>query len=983
MKKTVVLLITLLISLVHCGAEQRHLESSHFIVSYPAEIEDTARLALEIAEETAETLAPFFGYNFGGKKIVINLCDESDFSNGFARTLQRYVSIDIRKTEIFWRGDTPWLRNVIAHELSHKYTMDTVKRPIYLYVAGDADIDEEGIEGGGSAFLEHNRLPHWFEEGLAQLGAYRFGGDKPDPYREMLLRDTFLHGYLLSLSDMARFERSSRDRELVYNQGFYFLLFLLEHEPQQKMDQFLWRLRYDGLEKTVEKVYGTTLEELYKEWVENLAVRFSGYSQDGDTLQTLYPDQRYPFVSEITSTSDGRYVIANWGNDYEDFSLFEKRKRSYRPIVDDVGTMLKLDPVSGALWFNRLVYDAKNDWEHFELFRMAGPGRPKQILEDTRTRAFDIYDDTVTLASYQAGVTRIEQYNLDSGERRVLRELPPGTAVYSISVIGGSDMLVTVGDETRIHLFRSTPEEPVELWPEIGADILDAVYIGDGRIVFSSTLDGTPQLYTADLEGEVEDWRKLTEVSGGALRPVVTKDESGEMMIICSVYEDGSFKLKRLTVNMESEAAAVSGPAGVSARSGAFPEYEDASTLLAGPASRKRIGENLNAWERSGISPFVPAYPIWTLSYGIEDDEFDFTRTYIHTLSAGTVLYFSNASDTIDIEIQGGLDLRLGKERFDNLNPFLGLEFEADLFRGTLNQELDYWTYSYFAGENVSEYWVNKLALLRSGTVYEFPLARHCDLAFGYSYYHQHLKQFYNVKGSGMSSVEVWNEPVFGQHEAWVQLSRSEWDSTYDPAYLGHAGSSLQFSVAGILNRYYDLDLRFNYIDPKYDPATALELAGRIVGRLVSPRRRVSLTGRLRGIGYLQAELPEDYLNYLYLSLGRQGYATGYDYIYPVVYFAQGELDLRFNPFHNPFDRVRWYERFSLGVRAEGGVAFTLDSGELEIGYPLSLELALRGGILVTPKREAYLYCKVAFPLYDLEFFETEWPYRIYFGFSL
>jgi hypothetical protein len=234
-----------------------------------------------------------------------------------------------------------------------------------------------------------------------------------------------------------------------------------------------------------------------------------------------------------------------------------------------------------------------------------------------------------------------------------------------------------------------------------------------------------------------------------------------------------------------------------------------------------------------------------------------------------------------------------------------------------------------------------------------------------------------------MSSVEVWNESVFGQHEALVRLSRSKWDSTYDPAYLGRAGSLLQFSVAGILNRYYDLDFRFNYIDPKYDPATALELACRMLGRLVSPKRRVSLTGQLRGIGYLQTEFPKDYLDYLYLSLGRQGYATGYDYFYPVVYFAQGEVDLRFNPFHNPFDSVKWYERFSFGVRAEGGIAFTLDEGDLKMGYPLSLELALRGGILVTPKREAYLYCKVAFPLTDLEFFETEWPYRIYFGFSI
>jgi hypothetical protein len=45
--------------------------------------------------------------------------------------------------------------------------------------------------------------------------------------------------------------------------------------------------------------------------------------------------------------------------------------------------------------------------------------------------------------------------------------------------------------------------------------------------------------------------------------------------------------------------------------------------------------------------------------------------------------------------------------------------------------------------------------------------------------------------------------------------------------------------------------------------------------------------------------------------------------------------------------------------------------------------MTLRGGILVTLKREAYLYCKAAFPLYDQDFFDTTWPYRIYFGFSI
>ena len=86
MKKSASFFFVMLICLVHCGAEQRHLESKHFIVSYPPEIEDTARYAIEIAEETAQTLAPFFGYRFAGKKIVVNVCDEADFRTDQTRT---------------------------------------------------------------------------------------------------------------------------------------------------------------------------------------------------------------------------------------------------------------------------------------------------------------------------------------------------------------------------------------------------------------------------------------------------------------------------------------------------------------------------------------------------------------------------------------------------------------------------------------------------------------------------------------------------------------------------------------------------------------------------------------------------------------------------------------------------------------------------------------------------------------------------------
>jgi hypothetical protein len=982
LKRTPMIGFVLLISLVYCGAESRHLESSHFIVSYPPEIEDSARASLEIAEETVETLASYFGYNFDGKKIVLNVSDESDFSNGFARTLQRYVGIDIRKSGILWRGETPWLRNVVAHELSHKYTLDVLKRPFYLYASGDMWVDEEGVEGGGSCYLEHNRLPYWFVEGLAQVGSYRFGGDRPDPYREMLLRDAFLHGRLLSLQDMARYERSSREAELVYNQGFYFLLFILNHEPLQEMSRFLLAVRNNGLEKAVGMMYDASLQDLYREWVEDLAVRFSGFSADEVTLEPLCPQECYPFVAEVASTADGRYVIANWGNDYADYSLFEKRNGSYRRMADNVGTVLRQDPVSGTLWYNRLVYEARNDRERFELFRLGESGRPRQVLEGTRTRAFGVYDDTVILATYQDGITRIERYDPDSEERRVLYELPFGSAVYSVSISEGGELLVTVGDGKRIRLFRSSRGEPVELWPEVEADILDAVYAGEGRIVFASTIDGTPQIYTADLDGPVQGWRKLTHACGGAMRPVVGTTETGETAIVCSVYENGCFKLRSLIVDWQTGSAPESVSAGAGGLATAFPEYGDQEAPPAGSLARKRIGENLNAWERSGPSPMVPATPIWTLEYGMDDDEFDEHRTFVYTLSGGALLYLSNAADTLGVQVHGGLEVFLGKGQIDGAAPFFNLLFEAEPRFGTFSQELSYQAYRYFPGETVDRYWVDQIGLLRAATTYAFPLARYWDMELGYSYLHRHLKESVYLK-DGSGSAEVLDDPLTGSHQALIAISRSKQDSTYDPAYLGRAGSLLQLSATGILTRYHDVAQLIYGIDSKYDPSTALELAAVMRGTLLTPGRKASLTCRILGIGYLQAELPEDRLPYLYLWVGRQGYATGYDYFYPAIYFAQGELDLRLNPLLDPFDSVKWYERFSIGARVEGGIAYTLVSGDLKAGYPLSLELALRGGILVNPKREAYLYFKAAFPLTDKEFFATDWSSRYYFGFSL
>jgi hypothetical protein len=441
---------------------------------------------------------------------------------------------------------------------------------------------------------------------------------------------------------------------------------------------------------------------------------------------------------------------------------------------------------------------------------------------------------------------------------------------------------------------------------------------------------------------------------------------------ICSVYGDGSFRLKRVPLSEGSSrrtAIALAAPI--------VPL--DGDHVLVGPETRRRIGENLSAGEGKGR--FVPASPTWLVGYEMDDDQLD-------ALTLGAMGYFNNSADTIDLETAGGVEVYLGEGKILTAQPFLGLYFDFDVGPGTLNQNLDLYGSSYKVYEDSSQYAVESRTALKSETAYRLPVTFYTGTQIGYAYVHEFAKLTFRLKDESYEYTEsldsklvVEEGPLYGRHDLYWRIDRSKRQSTYDPARLGEAGTFLQLQLAGIMVQYHNKD--YVGAGASEDPASALEAFATARARALLARRRLSVTGRLRGFGYLQEDIPDTTPLFLYRSLGRIGYATGYDYFYPAYYYGQAELDVRVNPFHDPYDSVRWYERFSLGVRGETGMVFTLDDGDLETGYPITLELALRGGVLVSPVREASWYCRVAFPLYDKGFFDTEWDYRIYFGFSL
>jgi hypothetical protein len=762
------------------GAEQRTLQSERFIVSYPAEIEAIARSCVEIAEETADTLAPWFGYDFAGRRIVLDLHDESDYSNGAARILQRYVRIDVRKTRFLWRGETQWLRNVLAHELSHTYTINVIKPSVYVSAGTSTSIDE--WEGGASALFEQ-RIPNWFVEGLAQLGAYRFAADRRDPYREMLLRDSFLAGKLLSLTEMARFERSGRERELVYNQGFSLLLFLMQTHPDANMARFLRTVRTAGLERGARVLFGSSLESLHREWVASLAGRYAGATapKGRPELRSLYPQKRYPFTVEASATADGRYVIANWEEDFESYSLYERRNGVLRLVKRDTGMVLRKDPASGTIWFNALVYNPREHEAQFELFRIDGSGAPRQTLEGTRCLAFDARDGRLVFASYRDGVTRIEQYDSKTSQRSVLSELPAGVSVYDIALLENEEILASVGDGTRIRLFRSGSGSASEVWPGVAADIVSPLPLGGGRIAFASTLDGTPQLYAAVLGSP--RWQKLTEVTGGVTGPAAWDADAGS--VVCGVYQAGSVRAEKLAASLDAGRTVSPYPA-PDARIAAAPR----DRLVTGPLRERVLDDNLRATDRGGT--LVPSIPIWMVGYGIQDSAIYEDGNYIHSLWAGADVLFTESSGALELEVQARADAYVEQGGITSRHPFLGVFLDVDLPVGTLSQTLRTYGYSYYVYDDPTQYAVDNLTVLQTETRYSLPLSLELSTWLSYSYAHHLFWQTWYTKegfvyAGGDKSIETAGGSLYGRHDLVAGVQHLEQKNTYDPAQLGFA----------------------------------------------------------------------------------------------------------------------------------------------------------------------------------------------------
>ena len=941
----------------HAGTDHdwKHRSSRRFVVTYDANTEHLVEPALSIAESTATTLGDLFGWKFKGQRIDIVLLDDDDEPNGASYGRTPLVQVRCRKAPMEWRDESRWLETVLSHELSHSYTLAQLQSPVASSFTLSTHSDEGLHEIQVAAILGTDLLPVWFVEGAAQLGSHEFHADRRDALREILLGQAWRTGRLLDLDEMSRFDGTSREYELAYNQGYDFLLYLRRRYPKVDWTTLCRNLGLEGFRSGMSSRFGKPLPELFEDWKVSLAERFANALPDtlGPTLSGVDAG-----VQRIESAMEGDWAVANWKHDMERLDLFQREvDGSWTRRARDVGPRIAVEPSTGAVWYAASFRNNDLGAEQYDIWRMTADGRRSRATEGARCRVFDVADGRLVYATYAAGATSIVERTLATGHDRTLHGFPYDTSVREISLRSKDSTLLVLGtgEATRAAVLLGDGSLHV-LWPTRPPVWSLAAWRGDTS-VFVGLDSGVSRLYWSAGEGP---WIPVG--SGGRdVRSVWVDRGTGGDRLRASVHEDGGRVVRAVD------------PAGIGK---GFPVQTDSVAWSPFPARN---------WNPVQSAPVTA--PVIRMPFQI-DMGYEWSRYSDENGSRGGSAWSLLATEEFaHPSLDRGFGLSLGAKAPSDVDlPVLLPAASFWMWYGggdrTLRLSYGYQTFANGSTENgLTE--VDQVGDHLLQVALAFPVGREwsLDLAGGmeWAMLGIDLKQYGRTQSIDRGKVQ---ENRFATMAAGWQRG----DSRMDPAALGAPGYSAAFVG---LTTDGSIKTQYGWLD------------GQVVsGRLDALARwwwgdRTSFG--LGGGVFESVGGSNDYVLFpgTALPLGGKNSFSGYvDDNLDLRAWKKGSLELRTSPFARRSGKVRWMDRTRFGAR--------LDVGEIQYRYKswyyigpgnqpswyenakaiaASVEVGWRQG-LVLPGRNDPSWFEIAFasPLARLDHERREDPFRLYFS---
>lgn len=299
----------------------QQVETEHYYVVFKKGDEFWANKVIAIAEDVWDDLVTAYDVIEDFSKITIYIEDDGDYANGAAYTGHNAVHIYTTHNNWRSRGGDRWIRNVLAHELSHIYTCKSAtKDGFFRYFHIDRISSYANPDVNASVWWSDLLAPIWWIEGVAQLESSNNKGDHWDNYRDMFLRMATLEDDLLNHVQMATFNnKNGFYPEMTYNQGFALMRYIKETYGSEATHTIGKTKAFPHFNIALRKATGKTGKKLYDEWKIYLNKKYGSVEKKikkNLRIGKKIFDEGYTDINAVRSP-DGRYIalLSNKGYD--------------------------------------------------------------------------------------------------------------------------------------------------------------------------------------------------------------------------------------------------------------------------------------------------------------------------------------------------------------------------------------------------------------------------------------------------------------------------------------------------------------------------------------------------------------------------------------------------------------------------------------------------------------------------------------------
>lgn len=555
------------------------IEGDHFLVHYQEGNSRSAQVASRIAEEIYHPITELYQHE-PDTKISIVLRDREDRSNGAAYFFENKIEIQVPSFDMPLRGSHNWLRNVVTHEFIHVIQLQSSMRrsrkipALYLQWLSYEEVRRPDIlYGTPKGILTYPfssvSIPAWFAEGVAQYQRTGLTYDYWDSHRDMVLRTRILDNRMLDLTEMSTFtSKSGLERELVYNQGFSFTIYLVYRFGEEILHD-ISRAAASGnhrFEKTLEIATGVSGEQLFDEWIENRRQFYRSATEPMQFTQSALIEEEgfYNFYPQYSPSASRLAYLSNRNRDFNRTGLYIRdlneetasqqlvsdmggpkllatcnscvpgHRMETGPLLDFIGQRFSFSPDGKKIAYSRAHKNNFGEvYEDLYIFDLETRSReqltrsqrihsPAWHPGSDRMAAVQLTDGTQNLVLFNPNPSDDEQKikpltRFNSGETVYTPVWhPDGTKIYFSS----SSL-----SNRSIYLFNLETGRTEEVLTDGFIDNRDPFVSRNGAwMYFATDLDGIFNIFRMDLESPGQPVQKVTNVRGGAFMPFARND---------------------------------------------------------------------------------------------------------------------------------------------------------------------------------------------------------------------------------------------------------------------------------------------------------------------------------------------------------------------------------------------------------------------------------------------------------------------------